>query len=304
MSLQPDWPAVQEAVSTQNKERGAQLRQIRKLNICGWAACVSIAGVGLWISILRSDPEIFFAALFSALLVLAPFSMGIAAKQRRLQTGAYIAILPLLLPGLENWSIVTRKPAPQIARMPGHYFVPRDKIDCDFHIEGLLGGVPFSVTQAVLTRASGEDDGERTFCGLILWTRASTAFPGDFAALRRPPQQRSHWRGTVLPDRLIQIPNTTDVGRWAYDFVSTDPECATMRLPAMARIVHRLQTLRLTDLPQVAMRGSDIFVLLPSERFGWDGERPVKDLDLERHIHPFAARLAKVIARVDELRGL
>ncbi|TPP11182.1 hypothetical protein [Rhizobium glycinendophyticum] len=271
------------------------------LQVCGWGVFVSMCGVGLGISYLRSDPEIFFAAVFSALLGVMPLFMVMAAKQRRLQTDLYIAILPLLLPTLDKWSIVTRQPAPQIARMPGHYLVPRDKTDCDFHIEGSLRGVPFSVTQAVLSHSPG-DNPETTFRGLIIWTPVSNAFPGDFAALRRPLRERSLWRGTVLPERLVPIPNTTHLGRWAYDFVTTDWASASIRLPGLASAIDALLTLKLEDLPQVAIRGSDAFVLLPLPRFGWDSEWPVRDLDVDRHLRPFASRLVGIIEAIAAVR--
>jgi hypothetical protein len=255
------------------------------------------------ISYFRSDPEIFFATLFSAFLVAMPFFIAMVAKQRRLQTNLYLAILPLLLPTLDRWSIVTRKPAPQIERMPGHYLVARDKADCDFHIEGSLGGVPFSVTQAALSHSPG-DDRETTFRGLIIWTRVSNAFPGDFAALRRPPYKRSLWRGTVLPERLIPIPNTTHLGRWAYDFVTTDWDSASIRLPGLVSAIDALLALKLKDLPQVAIRGSDAFVLLPLPRFGWDGEKPVRDIDVDRHLRPFASRLVGVLKAIAAVRSV
>lgn len=291
------------AVHARNAERTTLLQQIRVLQVCTWVVFVLICGVGLRISYLRSDPEIFLATLFAALLVLAPFGLVIAAKQRRLQTDFYIAILPLLLPALDQWSIVTRKPARQILRMPGHYFVPRDEIDCDFHIEGSLGGDPFSVTQAVLRHSPG-DNPETTFRGLIVWTRISHAFPGDFAALRRPPQERSLWRGTVLPDRLMPISNATHLGRWAYDFVSTDLETADIRLSCMVGAIDTLLTLKLDDLPQVAIRGSDAFVLLALPRFGWDADRPVHILDVERDVRPFTATLLSVLQAMDAVRKI
>jgi hypothetical protein len=304
MSSDPDWSRVREAVLVQSTERATLLRQVMILKICGWGVFTAICGVGLYVSSLRSDPEIFFATLFSALLVVVPIFMVIAAKHRRLQTDFYIAILPLLLPALDQWSIVTRKPARQIARMPGHYFVPRNKIDCDFHIEGSLGGVPFSVTQAVLIQSSGEDNGETTFRGLVLWTRVSSAFPGDFAALRRPPKERSLWRGTALPDRLRHVPNATRLGRWAYDFVSTDVETAKLRMNSMAAAIDTLLTLRLDDLSQVTVRGVDAFVLLPLPRFGWDADTPVPTFDVERDLRPFAAQLRGVLQAMDAVRKI
>lgn len=303
MSSEPDWSAVREAVLVQSAERTNLLRQVRTLKICGWGVFALICGVGLYVSSLRSDPEIFFVTLFSALLVLVPLFMVIAAKQRRFQTDFYIAILPLLLPALDQWSIVTRNPARQIVRMPGHYFVPRDEIDCDFHVEGSLRGIPFSVTQAVLRHSPAESP-ETTFRGLILWTRLSHPFPGDFAALRRPPQQRSLWRGTVLPDRLIPVPNTTNLGRWAYDFVTTDPVSADLQLKGMERAIDTVLRLKLEDLPQVAIRGSDAFVLLPLPRFGWDAEHPVRDPDVELHVRPFAVTLHAILEAVDVVRHI
>ncbi|MGQ2968564.1 MAG: hypothetical protein ACT6RF_07420 [Allorhizobium sp.] len=273
------------------------------LKSCGLAVIASACGAGLWLSYLRFDREIVFATLFLALLALVPLFTVIAAKQRRFQTDLYIAILPLLLSGLDQWSIVTRKPARQIERMPGHYFVPRDEIDCDFHIEGSLHGIPFSVTQAVLRHSPAEPP-ETTFRGLIVWTRVSNAFPGDFAALRRPPQERSLWRGTVLPDRLMPIPNATRLGRWAYDFVSTDLETAHMRLNGMVGAIDTLLALKLDELPQVAIRGADAFVLLPLSRFGWDGDTPVHTLDVERDVRPFAAMLLSVLQAMDAVRKI
>lgn len=187
--------------------------------------------------------------------------------------------------------------------MPGHYFVPRDEIDCDFHIEGSLHGVPFSVTQAVLRHSPAESP-ETTFRGLIVWTRVSNAFPGDFAALRRPPQERSLWRGTVLPERLMPIPNATHLGRWAYDFVSTDLESGGMRLNGMVGAIDTLLTLKLDDLPQVAIRGADAFVLLPLPRFGWDGDTPVHTVDVERDVRPFTATLMSVLQAMDAVRKI
>jgi hypothetical protein len=303
MPSEPDWPAVKSAIHAQNAERRSRFRQVKMLQICGWLVFAAICGLGLLISYQRSAPEVLFATLFVALLVLTPFGLVIAARQRRLQTDVYIAILPLLLPALDKWSIVTRKSVPQIARMPGHYFIPRDDIDCDFHIEGWLGGIPFSVTQAVLTQSPGESP-ETTFRGLIGWTRASNAFPGDFAALRRPPQQRSLLRGTVLPEKLIPIPNATRLGRWAYDFVTTDLESADMRLDGMVSAIDTLLTLKLDDLPQVAIRGSDAFILLPMQRFGWDAGMPVQDLDLERDVRPFMAKLHGVFEAMDAVRKI
>jgi hypothetical protein len=301
MSSEPDWSAVRSAVGAHNAERVARLRQLRNLQVVSWFAFASICTVGLWISYLRFTPEIVFVSLFVALLVLTPFGLVVAAKRRRLQTDFYIAILSLLLPSLDKWSIVTRKPAPQIERMPGHYFVSRDEIDCDFHIEGKLHGVPFSVTQAVLSRSPGEN-AETTFRGLIVWTPVSSAFPGDFAALRRPEHQRSLWRGTVLPERLIPIQNTTHLGRWAYDFVTTDLDSAKMRLTGMVSVIDALLTLKLRDLPQVAVRTSDVFVLLPLQRFGWDGDEPIQELDLDRHVRPFAFTLFRTLEALDAIR--
>ncbi|KPF43699.1 hypothetical protein [Rhizobium sp. AAP43] len=286
----------------QNSERAITLRRLRGLKAFGWVGFASICGVGLWISHIRSEPGIFAATLFPAVLGLVAFSLLIAAKERRLQTDSYVAILPLLLRSLDTWSIVTRRPARQIARMPGHYFVPRDEIDCDFHIEGSMRGIPFSVTQAVLTRSPGDETAETTFRGLIVWTLASTAFPGDFAALRRPPQQRSLLRGTMLPDGLIPLPNTTHLGRWAYDFVTTELGAASTRLKGMVEATDALLTLKLEDLPQVAIRGSDIYVLLPAARFGWDGQEPVPVLDVEIHLKPFVLNLMNVVASLAIVR--
>lgn len=302
-SSEPDWSAIQASVCVQDSERATTLRRFRRLKACGWVGFASICGVALWISYIRSEPKIFAATLFAAALGFVAFSLVIAAKERRLQTDSYVAILPLLLLTLDTWSIVTRRPARQIARMPGHYFVPRDEIDCDFHIEGSMRGIPFSVTQAVLTRSPGDETAETTFRGLIVWTRASTAFPGDFAALRRPPQQRSLLRGTMLPERLILLPNTTHLGRWAYDFVTTDLGAASTRLKGMVEATDALLTLKLEDLPQVAVRGSDIFVLLPSPRFGWDGEEPVQVFDVEMHLKPFFLQLENVLATLAVLRA-
>lgn len=303
MASEPDWSAVRSVVAAQSAERAAKLRQVKILQVCGWIVFASICAVGFAISYLRSDPEIFFATLFAALIALTPFGLVVAAKQRRLQTDFYLAILPPILPALDQWSIITRKPARQIALMPGHYFVPRDEIDCDFHVEGSVYGVPFSVTQAVLSHSPSETP-EITFGGLIVWTRISNPFPGDFAALRRPPGQRSLWRGTALPERLIPIPNSTHLGRWAYDFVTTDLESAGIRLPELVSAIDTLLTLKLKDLPQVAIRGSDAFVLLPSPRFGWDPERPVRDLDVDRDMRPFASMLVGVIEAIAVIRSV
>ncbi|MFN3444086.1 MAG: hypothetical protein ACK4Z3_16885 [Rhizobium rosettiformans] len=277
-STEPDWSAVKAVVLAHSTARESLLRQERMLKICGLGVIALACGAGLWLSYLRSDPEIASATLFLALLAPAPLFMVIAAKQRRFQTDFYIAILPLLLPGLDQWSIVTRKPARQIERMPGHYFVPRDEIDCDFHVEGSVAGIPFSITQTLLTRTRGDDTAETTFCGLIVWVQASTSFPGDFAALRRPNRQRSLWQGTALPDRLRPVPNTTHLGRWAYDFVTTDVSAATARLSGLVAAVDVLLTLKLQNLPQIAIRGADIFVLLPMQRLGWNGQTPIQDL--------------------------
>jgi hypothetical protein len=303
MSSEPHWSAVDAVVLAQSTARESLLRQERMLKICGLGVIASACGAGLWLSYLRSDPEIGYATLFLALLALVPLFMVIAAKQRRFHSDFYIAILPLLLPALDQWSIVTRKPARQIPRMPGHCFVPRDEIDCDFHIEGSLHGVPFSVTQAVLRHSPAETP-ETTFRGLIVWTRVSNAFPGDFAALRRPPQERSLWRGTILPDRLMPIPNATRLGRWAYDFVTTDRESADMRLNGMVGLIDTLLTLKLDHLPQVAIRGADAFVLLPLPRFGWDAATPVHTLDVERDVRPFAAMLLSVLHAMDAVRKI
>lgn len=303
MSTKPDWPAVNSVVLAQRTRRESLLRQERMLKICGLGVIASACGAGLWLSYLRSDREIAFATLFLALLALVPLFMVIAAKQRRFQTDFYIGILPLLLLGLDQWSIVTRKPARQIVRMPGHYFVPRDEIDSDFHVEGSLHGVPFSVTQVVLRHSPGESP-ETTFRGLIVWTRVSNAFPGDFAALRRPPKERSLWRGTALPDRLMPISNATHLGRWTYDFVSTDLATADMRLNGMVGAIEALLTLKLDDLPQVAIRGADAFVLLPLPRFGWDGDTPVHTLDVERDVRPFTATLLSVFRAMDAVRRI
>jgi hypothetical protein len=262
---------------------------------------VPIISIGMWISSRQSDQVFLAASLGVAFLVLTSLGLMTVSKHRRLQTDFYLAILPLLLRDAEKWSIVTRRPAPQIERMPGHYFVPRNEIDCDFHIEGMLGGLPFSVTQAALRRsADGFDD--TTFSGLIVWTRVSSAFPGDFAALRRPQYERSLLRGTVLPERLIVIPNTTRLGRWAYDFVTTDLGSDSDRLSGMVSAIEVLLTLKLEDLPQVAVRGADVFVLLPLQRFGWDGDEPVRALDIDRHVRPFACALLRILEALDVIR--
>lgn len=303
-SAEPDWSAVKAVVFAQSTARESLLRKERMLKICGLGVIALACGAGLWLSYLRSDPEIASATLFLALLAPAPLFMVIAAKQRRFQTDFYIAILPLLLPGLDQWSIVTRKPARQIERMPGHYFVPRDEIDCDFHVEGSVAGIPFSITQALLTRTPGDDTAETTFSGLILWVQASTSFPGDFAALRRPNTQRSLWQGTALPDRLRPVANTTHLGRWAYDFVTTDVSAATARLSGLVAAVDVLLTLKLQNLPQIAIRSADIFMLLPMQRLGWNGQTPIQDLDVDRDIRPFARMLHGVLARVDATHDL
>lgn len=304
MSPEPDWSAVRAAIRVRNGERATLLRRVALLKICAGLLFGAICGGGLWISYLRSDPEIFLASLFVALLGLAPFGMVMAAQQRRFQTDFYLAILPLLLPALDQWSIVTRRPASQVQRMPGHYFVARDEIDCDFHIEGSFRGVPFSVTQAVLSRSPGDECAETTFRGLIVWTRLLTPFPGDLAALRRPTHKRSLWRGTALPERLIAIPNTTHLGRWAYDFVTTDPDSASVRLTGMVNAIDTLLALKLEDGPQAAVRGSDAFLLLPLPRFGWDAEAPVQGLEVDRHVRPFAAMLTRVLQTLDVVRGI
>ncbi|KQW26952.1 hypothetical protein ASE36_19465 [Rhizobium sp. Root274] len=273
------------------------------MQVFGLVSLLAIIFIGMWISFQRSHELFLAVSLGVAFLVLTSLGLITVSKQRRMQTDFYLAILPLLLPTVEKWSIMARRPAPQIARMPGHYFVPRNEIVCDFHIEGTRGGVPFSVTQAVLSRsADGFDD--TTFCGLIIWTHLSSAFSGDFAALRRPEHQRSLWRGTVLPERLLCIENTTHLGRWAYDFVTTDRDAASLRLAGMVSAVEALLVLKLEDLPQVAIRGSDAFALLPSQRFGWDGDQPVHELDIDRHIRPFERTLSSLLETIDGLRRI
>lgn len=111
MSTEPDWSAVDAVVLAHSTAHESLLRQERILKICGLGVLASACGAALWLSYLRSDPEIVFATLFLAVLALVPLFMVIAAKQRRFQTDLYIAILPLLLPSLDQWAIVTRKKA-------------------------------------------------------------------------------------------------------------------------------------------------------------------------------------------------
>ena len=102
----------------------------------------------------------------------------------------------------------------------------------------------------------------------------------------------------------MPIPNATHLRRWAYDFVSTDPESGDVRLNGMVGAIGTLLTLKLDDLPQVAIRGADAFALLPLPRFGWDGDTPVHTLDVERDVRPFAAMLLSVLQSMDAVRKI
>lgn len=262
-----------------------------------------ILGAGLVASYAAGPGLVPTLAFVCGVITLILGATVIKALQRRLQSDAYLSILPLLLPSVDKWSIGVRQAAPEIARMPGHYFAPRNKIDCDFHIALRCNGFRYSVTEAEFSRDSAEHS-DVTFRGTVVSAVLDRQYPGDFAALRRPERPRSVFRGTRLPDRLMLIPNGTRLGSWAYDFVSTDLPTAQARLTAMVTALEGFMALEHDDLPQIAVRHSDGYVLLPFTRSNLRLPPVPQAIDVDRHLKPLAHRLMQISAAAQAVRSI
>ncbi len=172
-----DWVAVTAALAACNANRLAGAREIRRLELTLWFSLAALFITALLIA--YRNGSVYFATTAFAIscLLLAAIQSVTERQRRRLQGDAYRVLLPSVLSRIDDLVIEFGQASDSIERMPGHYFLPRQKARHDLVVTGRWNGLVFSVSQSQFTRPAGDDRDEITFWESSSAWRSRVCFP-------------------------------------------------------------------------------------------------------------------------------
>jgi hypothetical protein len=290
-----DWLAVTAALAACNANRLAGAREIRRLELTLWFSLAALFITALVIAYRNGSGYFATIAFAISFLVLAAIQSVTDRQRRRLQGDAYRVLLPSVLSRIDDLVIEFGQASDSIERLPGHYFLPRQKARHDLVVTGRWNGLVFSVSQSQFTRPAGDDRDEITFWGVIVCVELKSVFPGDFAALQRPEKARSLLRQTTLPDQLQVLYSEATEQRGQYEFVSTAPDAAETRLGRMLHALDALRTLPLDGVAQIGVRNGDAFLLLPFGNAPLAFPDVLIAIDIERDLKSLRDNLSDIL---------
>lgn len=259
-----------------------------------------------------------FLAIVTAVLVLVPgaeifstwaFIVGVVAVA--FMFGAYtIAMMPAksfqqklrstlftrLFPFVETVSYVHGQQPVSFARVPVEATGRFNRQHFDDVISGGYEGFPFELYEVTLRHKAGKST-STVFRGVIVAFHAPRAFPGTLLATKAVGGVTLFFRKLFGDGGLERVTSGNPALDEAYEFRSDALEAARPLVNGdFASALDWMREAWPGEPARVALRGDDVFLLLPMGRDCFELPGIGMPLDYEAHVKPIAAELAAMTA--------
>lgn len=247
-----------------------------------------------------STPHVFlYAAAFAGFWLTVNWATRPA---RRMQQAFRDRVLPLAFGFVEGVRYTNGEEPASFARLPRSVLPHFDRRRFDDGLSGRHAGFAFDLVEAELADRDGKTEHVR-FKGVIVAFALETAFPGELVATRKAGRTPSFLRDLFGPPAL----DTVDSGDAAldaiYDFRTDNAEAAGPLVRGdLAQALAWLGEAWPDEPGRLALKGSDGFLLLPTERNFFELPPVAEPLDYRTHIAPLIADLGRLLATAALIR--
>lgn len=302
--------AMREAVDVFNRSRSGNAAAI-KIRLATVFVPILLAVLILgWFLNTYADPFELWTSPLHVFLYVGAVVAGIAgywwatAPRRVRSRPAAPVLFPAMFSFVDNFRHVKGEIPASFSRLPRQLTGDFNREQFDDVVTGTYNGFAFELFEAHLSnRAGGQDT--QTFAGAGLAFEAERPFPGTLIAGLQTPKARGFlgrlFGGKALEQVMAGNPTLDD----AYVFKTDNAEAASSLLAGS--LSSALQWLRETwpdGRAMVALKGSDAFVLLPSERNLFELPQGDAPIDFERDVRPVVADVFVMLETAALMRKL
>lgn len=217
------------------------------------------------------------------------------APVRKLQQSFRERLLPTVFGFIDKVKYRKGETPAAIDRLPKDTIGSFNESRYDDEISGVWQGVPFELFEAVFSQKVNKTS-TTNFRGVVVALETERPFPGVLIATRKANKVTSFFRG-IFGNELQELQSGNEVLDAAYDFRTDNPAAAQPLVTG--RLAQALQWLGESwpDEPaRVALKGGDVFLLLPQSKDFFELPDISVPLDYKTHIAPMIADMASLLA--------
>lgn len=246
-----------------------------------------------------SAPHVFLYVGGVIALVLA-YSAA-TSPARKLQHVFREKLLPVVFGFIDGLRYRKGETPAAMERLPVETIGSFDRAAYDDEIAGVWQGMAFELFEAVFSQKAGKT-ASTVFRGVVVAVETETPFPGVLVATRKANTVTSFFHG-IFGRELEEVQSGAPELDAAYDFRTDNPEAA--RPLVAGRLAQALEWLgeAWPDEPaRVALKGRDVFLLLPHSRNFFELPDISVPLDYRTHVAPMITDMAALLATAALIR--